>query len=138
MAAYYIRSFYDNSRGEDDTMIILILTGIISGIISGMGIGGGTVLIPALTIFLDIEQKTAQSINLIYFIPTAAIALTSHIKSKRVETKNIKGLILFGIIGAAIGSIGASYISSNILRKCFGGFLCIMGGLEIFKGIKKR
>ena len=51
--------------------MILILIGLISGIISGMGIGGGTILIPALTIILSMEQNTAQAINLIYFIPTA-------------------------------------------------------------------
>ncbi len=118
-------------------MIILILTGIISGIISGMGIGGGTVLIPALTIFFNMEQKTAQSINLIYFIPTAIMALTSHIKNKRIEKQNLFKLIVFGIMGAAIGSVGASCVSSPLLRKCFGGFLCIMGGLEIFKGCTK-
>lgn len=119
-------------------MIILILTGVVSGIISGMGIGGGTVLIPALTIFLDIEQKTAQSINLIYFIPTALMALTNHIKNKRIEKQNLWKLIIFGIAGAVIGSLAAGCVSSEILRKCFGGFLCVMGGLEIFKGIKTK
>lgn len=119
-------------------MIILILTGFVSGIISGMGIGGGTVLIPALTLFLNIEQKTAQSINLIYFIPTAAMALTSHIKNKRIEKDNIFKLILFGVGGAVIGSLAAGRASSETLRKFFGIFLCIMGGLEIFKGALGR
>lgn len=115
-------------------MIILIITGIISGVISGMGIGGGTVLIPALTIFLGIEQKTAQTINLIYFVPTAIAALTNHIKNKRIEKTNLWKLILFGIIGAVIGSLLAGSVSSDMLRKCFGAFLCVMGILEIIKG----
>ena len=65
--------------------MILILIGLISGIISGMGIGGGTILIPALTIILNMEQKTAQAINLIYFIPTAVTAVITHLKANNIE-----------------------------------------------------
>ncbi|MGB9679340.1 MAG: sulfite exporter TauE/SafE family protein, partial [Thermoanaerobacteraceae bacterium] len=45
----------------------LFFIGILSGIIGGMGLGGGTILIPALTIFAGIEQHLAQSINLLSF-----------------------------------------------------------------------
>ena len=50
-----------------------IITGFLSGIISGMGIGGGAILIPALTIFAGVSQKTAQGINLTYFINTSIL-----------------------------------------------------------------
>ena len=56
------------------------LIGFLSGIISGMGIGGGTILIPALLFLTDITQQQAQGINLIYFIPTALTALMTHQK----------------------------------------------------------
>ena len=51
-----------------------ILIGIISGIFSGVGMGGGTILIFLLTMFLDLEQHIAQATNLIYFVPTAISA----------------------------------------------------------------
>ena len=54
-------------------IFLLILAGIVGGIIGGMGMGGGTLLIPILTIFLDVEQKNAQAINLVAFIPMAII-----------------------------------------------------------------
>ena len=135
MASYYFWWLYGCVRGENDIMI-LVIVGFISGIISGMGIGGGTILIPALTLFLGIEQKMAQSINIMYFIPTATVALFTHIKAKRVEKSNIKSLILFGIIGAVIGSFGAMFISGSLLRSLFGIFLCVMAVTEIYKGIK--
>lgn len=137
MASYYIWLIYDSGRSENDIMI-LILIGICAGIISGMGIGGGTLLIPALTIIMGIEQKMAQTINLIYFIPTAIMALTNHIKNKRIEKNNLWIIIISGIIGAVIGSLIAGYVKSDLLRKLFGGFLGIMGILEILKGIKKK
>ena len=38
-------------------IFLLILFGFLAGIIGGMGMGGGTILIPLLTIFLSISQK---------------------------------------------------------------------------------
>ena len=55
--------------------MIEVLTGIVSGIVSGLGMGGGTILILIFTIFLNIEQHIAQATNLIFFIPTAIIAI---------------------------------------------------------------
>lgn len=114
-------------------MIWLILAGILSGIISGMGIGGGTILIPALTILWGIEQKTAQNINLIYFIPTACIALITHIKNKKVEKSILIVIILGGLVGAVAGSLLALKLDSAFLKKIFGGFLLIMGIIEFSK-----
>ncbi|MDR2898966.1 MAG: sulfite exporter TauE/SafE family protein [Clostridiales bacterium] len=110
-----------------------LLIGLLSGVISGMGIGGGTLLIPALTMIYGIEQQQAQNVNLIYFIPTAVMALVFHIKSGNVEKKVVKGLVLFGIAGAVTGSVIAVNLSPDILRKLFGGFLGIMGLYEFFK-----
>jgi uncharacterized membrane protein YfcA len=49
---------------------LYILVGIIGGVLGGMGMGGGTLLIPMLGIFFGLEQHVAQAINLISFILT--------------------------------------------------------------------
>jgi len=116
--------------------LVLILIGLVSGTIGGMGIGGGTVLIPALTLFVNTEQHISQSINLIYFIPTAIIALIIHIKNKRIDFKIVLPIIIPGIIGAIIGSCIAIKFSSNVLKKIFAVFLLIMGIYEMFRKSK--
>ncbi|HOJ09367.1 MAG TPA: sulfite exporter TauE/SafE family protein [Clostridiales bacterium] len=113
--------------------LILFSIGFISGIIGGMGIGGGTILIPALIIFAKTEQHIAQSVNLIYFIPTAIIALVVHIKNKRIDFKTALPIIISGIVGALAGSSLAASFSSNLLRKMFAFFLLIMGIYEMFR-----
>lgn len=118
-------------------IIWLFIIGFLSGIISGMGIGGGTILIPALSIFFDYNQHTAQTFNLIYFIPTALIALFTHIKSGNVQKKGLGKIISGGFAGAVLGSFLAVNMEADILRKCFGVFLFIMGFYEIFKKKKK-
>ena len=118
-------------------MIIYIIS-LISGIISGMGIGGGTVLIPGLIIFLNIKQQIAQSINLLIFIPTGIVALYSHIKQGNVEKDSLKSLIITGIIGAIVGSYIAILVNPNVLRKMFGVFLFFMGSYEIYCSLKSK
>ena len=119
-------------------MIVPILTGLFSGIISGMGIGGGTVLIPALTMLLNTNQHAAQGVNLLYFIPTAAVALLVHRKNNAVEWKLAVPVMLFGILGASLGAWIALKINPALLRRLFGGFLFFMGGYEIYKGFRKN
>jgi hypothetical protein len=119
--------------GENDFMILFIIAGFVSGIISGMGIGGGTVLIPVLTIFAGMEQQTAQCVNLLYFIPTAVVSLIFHIKNKNVEKKDIAALIVSGVVFAMAGAFLMSFIEGTVLRKMFGWLLFIMGISEVFK-----
>lgn len=117
--------------------MIAVLIGLCSGIISGMGIGGGTILIPALVLFLNLEQHAAQGVNLIYFIPTAIVALWVHIKNRSVNFRVALSIIISGVIGAVGGSLLADIISAGLLRKLFGIFLFAMGIYEFFKKDKK-
>lgn len=118
--------------------MITVLLGFLSGIVSGMGIGGGAILIPALIMTSGIEQKLAQGINLVYFIPTAIFALIIHIKNKNVDIKSAIVIGVTGIAGAILGSYIALGIDNSLLRKMFGGFLALIGIREIFMGIKAK
>ena len=44
--------------------------------------GGGTILILLLSIFLGLNQHTAQATNLVFFIPTAVTSVFIGIKNK--------------------------------------------------------
>jgi uncharacterized membrane protein YfcA len=62
-----------------------VLAGAITGVLSGMGIGGGTLLVIYMVNIANIPQLEAQGINLVYFLPVAALSLVSHIKNRLVE-----------------------------------------------------
>lgn len=117
--------------------MLTAIIGFLSGIISGMGIGGGAILIPALILTYGIEQKLAQGINLVYFLPTAVIALIIHIKKKNADIKTAAIIGACGILGAVGGSLIAMHLSSRSLQRFFGVFLLFIGIREIYKGIKK-
>lgn len=112
--------------------MIEILTGFVSGIVSGTGMGGGTILILCLSIFLGIDQKIAQATNLIFFIPTSIAAIYVNIKEKKIDFKVAKTIILFGIIGAIIGAVIAQRMDTRLLKKSFGIFLAFIAIHEIY------
>ncbi len=119
-------------------MMVGVAAGFLSGIISGMGIGGGAILIPVLTMILGLGQKQAQFINLVYFIPTALAALYKHSKNGNIEKSVLKPLIIFGVLGSAFGAFFASRTGEGLLKILFGVFLGVMGIFEIIKGIKAK
>ncbi len=107
-----------------------VVAGLLGGLLGGMGMGGGTVLIPLLSIFYNVSQHTAQAINLISFIPMAVIALIIHIKNKLVDFNKIIYIILPGIVTCIVGCYLAKAMSGELLKRCFGGFLI---ALSIFQ-----
>lgn len=118
--------------------MLTVLIGFASGIISGMGIGGGTLLIPALVFIAGTRQQIAQSINLIVFIPSAIVALLVHMKKHNIEKGLLLKLAVTGCVGAVIGSMLAVRLDSSILKRVFGVFLFIMGVYEIISKSKRE
>ena len=51
------------------------LAGAVCGLLSGLGIGGGTLLMVWMTGVAALPQQTAQGINLLYFLPSAACGM---------------------------------------------------------------
>lgn len=120
--------------------LYLFFAGLVSGVVGGMGMGGGTLLIPILTIFLSFKQKNAQAINLLVFIPMSLFALFIHIKNKLVDFKVGIPIVISGVIFSILGSYLASILSNNILQKIFAVFLLIVGvnqGIQTIISLKK-
>jgi uncharacterized membrane protein YfcA len=116
-------------------IVYLVIAGLVSGIVGGMGMGGGTLLIPILSIFLGFSQKSAQGINLLVFIPMSIVAIIIHIKNKLIDFKVGVPIIISGIIFSVIGSIIANGLSNNNLRVYFGVFLLLVGVFQFIQTI---
>ena len=116
--------------------IWLLIVGILSGVVAGMGMGGGTLLIPILTIFFSFIQQVAQGINLLAFLPGAIVSLIIHCKNKLVNFKVGIPIILIGVASSVLGSMLAMNIGSKLLRRLFGIFLLTIGVFQIVMIIK--
>ena len=109
------------------------LAGAATGILSGFGVGGGTLLLIYLTAIAGMAQQQAQGINLLYFLPSAAAALPAHIRHGYVEKSVLLPAILAGLICALLASWAATGLDTDLLRRCFGGFLLVVGLRELFR-----
>ena len=114
-----------------------IIFGIIAGIVTGLGMGGGTILILLLSLFMNLDQHIAQWANLVFFIPTSLAAIAINIKQKNVDFKLAVNISIFGILGSIIGVLISEKIPSAHLKKYFAVFILIIAVHEIYKLYKE-
>ncbi len=116
------------------SFILYLLAGFFSGMLGGMGMGGGTVLIPALTILFGVEQHIAQATNLIAFLPMAAFSLKVHKDKGNLKTQGVWWIVIPAVLTSVAGGLAAALLPADILRKLFGAFLvflAIKGSLSL-------
>lgn len=113
--------------------MINMIVGFLSGVIASMGLGGGFVLLIWLTLFQDLPQRTAQGINLLFFLPIALISVIMHLCSGLIDKKLVLSLIPGGIVGAVFGTFGSQIIGNELLRKLYAVFLLAFGLRELFR-----
>lgn len=107
--------------------LIPLVCGMGTGILSAWGVGGGTLLLLIMTLFLGVDQRTAQGINLMFFLPTAASALFCHSKNGYLDKPTLKAAIPAGVAAAVIGAWIATGLEVAVLKKPFGIYLLLSG-----------
>ena len=112
--------------------VLLMITGVSAGVLGGMGMGGGAILIPLLTVFFSVDQISAQAINLVAFIPMAIASLIIHVKNKRVEKRGLLWIILPALACSLSGSLLALAVKGGLLKRFFGGFLLALAVFQFF------
>lgn len=112
-------------------IFILIIIGLVGGLIGGMGMGGGTLLIPLITVFTDIEQHIAQAINLIAFVPMSVVALIIHIKNKLVDFKSFWWIAIPATAMSTLAAYISKLVGGRELARYFGIFLIILGVYQL-------
>lgn len=118
--------------------IVVIIASFISGLTASLGLGGGMVLLVYLTMICNMQQLEAQGINLLFFLPIAALSLIIHTKSHLVRWKELLPAMIAGGISAAVFSFAAGKIGSGAIQKAFGVILIISGAVELFKKGKNK
>lgn len=112
-------------------MFWLILFGIIAGVVGGMGMGGGTVLVPLLS-FTELSQHAIQAINLISFLPMASVAIFFHSQNRLLMPQRTPYMIIPAVLFAVLGSILTHVVPHELLRKLFGVMLICLGAWQLY------
>ncbi len=117
---------------------IALLAGFGAGVLSAWGVGGGTLLLLVMTLFLHVEQQTAQAINLLFFLPAAGAGLLLHRKNGLIDKTVVHHALPFGLAAAALGAWISTAISPELLRKPFALLLLFTGLSVLWQTFKKK
>lgn len=113
------------------------LAALATGALSSWGVGGGTLLLVCMTLFLGVGHREAQTINLLFFLPTAGISLFFHRKNGFLDKETWKEAAPPGAAAALAGALASLAVDVSLLRKPFGLFLLYGGASMLLSGIKK-
>jgi uncharacterized protein len=105
-------------------VVALVAFGVVTGGAAGLlGVGGGTLLVPFLTLAIGMSQHEAEATSLLVVLPTAVVA---SIVLHRKGVGNLKVALRFGLLGAGGGVVGALLalaLPGHVLRIVFALFL---------------
>ena len=114
-------------------IITLLLTGIFTGFLSGMmGVGGGTIMVPAMVLLAGFNQHTAQGTSLLAMIPAGGVGAFTHWRLGNVKSDLLPGLVPGILIGTYLGGSLAHILSEGTLRMVF-AFVLIWTGARYLK-----
>ena len=115
-----------------------ILAALGAGALGAMGMGGGGILVIYLTLTLSMPQLEAQGINLLFFLPCAAMSLLVNGIRKLVDWKRALWIALGGLPATLLGIWVAGRIDTKWLGWIFAGFLVLIGVKELFSKPKQE
>ncbi len=107
------------------SFLLLFLAGLAGGVFGGMGMGGGTLLIPLL-VLMGVPQKFAQAMSLFSFLPMSAAALSVHAKNGLIERGKVLPLALPAVLCSALFALLAFFLPARALRTGFAVFLVFL------------
>lgn len=106
--------------------------GLVIGVVSGLlGIGGGSVIVPALVLLFGYDQHLAEGTSLAVIIPTAALGAVSHARRGYTDWGEGARLGSGGLFGALVGAEVALAIPSATLARGFGVLLAVVTVLMV-------
>lgn len=114
---------------------LLIIASCFSGVFAGMGMGGGTFLIPILSLFFGVEQIICQSTNVICFMILAVICFVIYIVNKLIDFKAFFCVAIPASIIAFFASFFALKTNSELLQILFAVFIILVGVFYFIKTI---
>ena len=109
-------------------IVVLLATGIATGFLSGMmGVGGGSIMVPAMVLLAGFTQHTAQGSSLLAMVPASGVGAFTHWRLGNVNAKLIPGLVPGIVMGTFLGGSFAHMLPEGTLRLLFVVILTWMG-----------
>ncbi|HEX6585925.1 MAG TPA: TSUP family transporter [Solirubrobacterales bacterium] len=117
--------------------IAAAILGFAGGLLGGLlGVGGGIVFVPALTLFLDETQVEAEAASLLAILPVAIVAVW---RQRRYGNVRIREGLMIGALspaGVAVGVVVANEVSQRALELIFAGLALLIAAQLAHRGLR--
>ena len=117
--------------------VALAAFGVVVGVASGLlGVGGGTLVVPFLTLAVGFSQHSAEATSLLVILPTA---IAGSLALRRRGVGDLELALRFGVVGAVgsvLGALLALALPASTLRLVFAVFVGLVGLRLARDGIK--
>ena len=108
-------------------MIEALLIGLAAGLAAGLlGIGGGALFVPALTLGLGLGQLEAEATSLLAIVPVAVVGALRQRTRGNADLRSGALLGLLGVAGAVAGVAIANAVPQRLLEVSFALFLVVI------------
>lgn len=109
-------------------LALIFFIGILSGLVNGLlGIGGGTILIPAMVFLLCERQHQAHGTSLAIILPTAIVSSFVYQSHGNLDLTLAAQVAIGGVVGGYLGAKLMNKIPPVTLQKIFGVFMALAG-----------
>ena len=108
-------------------LVPLIAIGLAAGLLSGLfGIGGGTIIVPALALWLGMPQRLAAGTSVAAILPAAAVGAISYAVQGNVDWTAALCLAVGIVAGAQLGTYLLARLPVSALQWAFMMFLLVV------------
>ena len=119
--------------------LVLVAFGVLTGATAGLlGVGGGLLIVPFLTLVADVPQHAAEATSLLVILPTSIVASLVLRRRGVGDLGTALRFGVFGAIGGAAGALLALALSGHTLRLVFAVFVAIVGVRLVRDGFVAR
>jgi uncharacterized membrane protein YfcA len=121
------------------TLALVALLGLVTGVVSGLlGVGGGILFVPTLTIGLGLTQLHAEATSLLAIIPTAVAGAVQQYRYGNVRWRAAAIIGVSAIAGVVAGAQLAESLPEHILKRLFAVLLLAVAGQIVWRAVKRR
>ncbi len=113
--------------------------GLFAGVMAGIaGVGGGVVMVPAMTEIMGLEQQLAQGTSLLAILFTSVSGTWANVRNRRADLWAALVIGVAGLLAAQVGSELALATDQILLRRLFGLLVLFSGGRMAYRWWKER
>jgi uncharacterized membrane protein YfcA len=120
-------------------VILAAFLGLAAGVISGLlGVGGGILFVPTLTLVLSFSQLRAEATSLLAIIPVALVGAARQWRYGNVQPRDGVVLGLLSAVGVVGGVAAANVLPQHALKLAFAGLMLLVASQFLYRFWRSR